>query len=745
MNISNNNNKINTSIVFLNLLIGLFLFKTAIPLLKYPFLFLYLGFLLSILISYRREIPKVLKEFLLNYYFVLILLSIIIFSAVLSDKLYLLVVRDLVNILLLITLFIISSFFIRNIDDIKLLFSKLINLVIIFSSILSVLFLLDSLKILTYKQYFPNNRFLNNAIADTINIDTNFVLVPVFFGIISVFYILQTTSSKIQKVAYNSILLLFSMHICFSGSRRGLAVLVVICILLFFLRIDFISRKIPFLRTLASNSGAFLLEIFIIILLSYLFVFHTSFKFKDSSLKFLGINNDPTVKADLSYKIYRYVSAYNFKISSYDLNKLIWSIKLDPRDPDTGWGKGNYRKIYPLNGKNKEIVPFGSIGYLLDSTCFNEASPDHVYSYSMIGRSYVDFNDILESAVYCYVSDDFNGDRVSLYSEGATYGQTSREYDLNKKSTWQKLSILANCKRGEAPTYLYFAKSGVTKISLLRGYVIFAYPTYTILNKTRLSLYPLDNTEFINTNKKSVLSAFNNISFSRSTSEKQSDKKNTSDFLNKIIPDELYKFSNHSRTSTSLIFENSHSDELMSFPGFILINNLISYIESDPIKNRLIRLVAEDTTYHPCKVYFKVDTVYTSFTDQRTYRWQFAWQLFTREYTWSKKLFGGGFNFLNWYGNYFLGNKTKSDYPHNPFLHILLYSGILGLSIYLLFLYKAFYFYLKYIKEYPLFFIFFLITFFFTFFSGGNPFDPPIMGFFVILPFFIHSVHKRQI
>jgi hypothetical protein len=66
----------------------------------------------------------------------------------------------------------------------------------------------------------------------------------------------------------------------------------------------------------------------------------------------------------------------------------------------------------------------------------------------------------------------------------------------------------------------------------------------------------------------------------------------------------------------------------------------------------------------------------------------------------------------------------------------------LGLIIYCYFLYKVFFYYIKYISEYPLLFIFFLITFFFSFFSGGSPFDPPIMGFFVILPFFIHSIHK---
>jgi len=125
-------------------------------------------------------------------------------------------------------------------------------------------------------------------------------------------------------------------------------------------------------------------------------------------------------------------------------------------------------------------------------------------------------------------------------------------------------------------------------------------------------------------------------------------------------------------------------------------------------------------------------------------RWQFAWQIFTKEHTLSQKLFGGGFNFLNWYGYYFQRDKTRSDYPHNPFLSILLYSGILGLILYLIFMYKVFYYYIKYFKEYKILSVFFIITFFFSFFSAGSPFDPPIMGFFVMLPFFIHYIHKKN-
>lgn len=130
---------------------------------------------------------------------------------------------------------------------------------------------------------------------------------------------------------------------------------------------------------------------------------------------------------------------------------------------------------------------------------------------------------------------------------------------------------------------------------------------------------------------------------------------------------------------------------------------------------------------------------------ERTDRWNYALDLWKTKYKWYHKLFGHGFDYISWYAIKFLGDARLNDYPHNPFITILLYSGLLGLFVYLWLLYKVIYLYLKYCKEYPIFFQSFLITFFFTFFSGGNPFDPPIMGFFILLPFLIHSIHKSDV
>ena len=126
----------------------------------------------------------------------------------------------------------------------------------------------------------------------------------------------------------------------------------------------------------------------------------------------------------------------------------------------------------------------------------------------------------------------------------------------------------------------------------------------------------------------------------------------------------------------------------------------------------------------------------------RTSRWVFATKLWETDYKWYNKLFGHGFDYLNRYGEKF--NKNSPDWPHNPFLSVLLYSGIIGLPIYIYLLIKAVILYLKYKKQYEIAFVGFLITFFFSFFSGSSPFDPPIMGFFIILPFYIQSMHNKS-
>jgi hypothetical protein len=126
----------------------------------------------------------------------------------------------------------------------------------------------------------------------------------------------------------------------------------------------------------------------------------------------------------------------------------------------------------------------------------------------------------------------------------------------------------------------------------------------------------------------------------------------------------------------------------------------------------------------------------------RISRWRYASELWKTEYKWYDKIMGHGFDSLKWYGQKF--NNNQPDWPHNPFISVLLYSGIFGLICYIWLLVRVVILYLKYRKKYGIVFICFLITFFFSFFSGSSPFDPPVMGFFILFPFLVHSIHKED-
>jgi hypothetical protein len=287
-------------------------------------------------------------------------------------------------------------------------------------------------------------------------------------------------------------------------------------------------------------------------------------------------------------------------------------------------------------------------------------------------------------------------------------GKATSFYNLKSKGVWQKLDIEFYCNNNEkeVPVFICCSKRGAKDFSKLKGYIIFAYPLCEKIKIPDSLLAP-------------------------GTSQS---KRDNTEMRYEISPSATFPLNKQKYSGI----------DLFCFPLSVLQSSVSLKDGPDPIRNWASKFISEDTTYYPYKANIVLETTSNQLTESRLLRWQFGWQIFTKEYNWSKRIFGGGFGFLNWYGYYFLKDKTKSDWPHNPLLSILLYSGTIGLTIYLFFLYKVCYYYIKYSKEYPLMFIFFLITFFFTFFSGGSPFDPPLMGFFVILPFFIHSVHKKS-
>lgn len=725
LNKLSNKQKIEINLLIFTILF--FMFRTSFPPFKYPFIVLFFSYFFYALINFRKRLIKTLKGFAGSYYLLILLAVIMLIAFIFSDKIYLLVFKELADTFILFGLFFLLMLVISDRDDLKYFIFNFIQYVIVFGLFICVFSLLEIFDVFNYSEY--------NSSYDALNLDYNFALLPEFFSIFGIFFFLTKKNSKIKQTFYNLLLILFSIHIFLSGSRRGIIILITIYILnILALLVTFI-RKSELIKSYVSRIKIFLFSLIIIPLIFFIFASQASYNIKQMSLELLGSKETPVAKATITWKMLRYITVFRRHVTFNDLHKKIWSITFDPNVPGNGWGKGHYKIVYPLSGENVEIVPAGAKGYLLDKTCKFSHSGHHAYAYTLIGTGKVKRTDLVQSSVFCYVSDDFNGDKVCINTDGAI-GISENCYDLSRKGIWQKLMMNTVYNDTEAPVYLYLNKMGVTDFSTLNGYVIFAYPQYNIVRSSEnkiSSALEIEN-ETYRSDQVNLFKCSDGVNSLRA--EKNTDK--NCGFIHTSIPAPLQS------KEIQLVTEALVQPKVAGLVLLPIKDQIHGINDLDPVRNLFSRIISEDSIYHGYNAVIKIDTLFNPFLGQRLMRWQFAVQIYAKQYSLSQKLFGGGFNFLNWYGYYFLGDKIRSDHPHNPLLYVLLYSGLFGLIVYLILMVYVFRYYIKYLRYSSILFIFFLITLFFTFFSGDSPFNPPMMGFYVMFPFFVRYIIQKN-
>jgi hypothetical protein len=354
------------------------------------------------------------------------------------------------------------------------------------------------------------------------------------------------------------------------------------------------------------------------------------------------------------------------------------TIKVDPKNPDSGWGSQKSTIVFPLTGEKVDIVPENSMGYKMDSTCYSSTWYNNAHSLTDIsslfqGDSTIANYEFYHASVYCYVSKDFDGSWTRISVEGGASGKIVQEYDFRKKGTWQKLQIDFASVSGIPPVYLYWCKDGVIDFKNLKGFVIYAYPEY----------------------------------YKDSTNRK-------------------IEISSRNRKKTSLLLSKS------SFFDIDLFSSILSRIRFSFLHDSVTRVKKDK--------YFN-DLVRNKFSGSRTSRWYYSWVIF-KNYSLRKKLFGGGFEYLEMFKKEF--NEINYDYPHNPFLSAFLYSGIIGGFAYFWFMFMVFYYYIKYYKYHVFYFVCFLVTFYFSFFSANTHFSVAIFAIFSIIPFLTRSIVENE-
>ena len=127
------------------------------------------------------------------------------------------------------------------------------------------------------------------------------------------------------------------------------------------------------------------------------------------------------------------------------------------------------------------------------------------------------------------------------------------------------------------------------------------------------------------------------------------------------------------------------------------------------------------------------------FIRPRIDRWKYTMELYG-DYTIPEKFFGSGFDYLQKFRKKF--SETKEfDYPHNIFLSVLLYSGIIGLLIFLWLIFNTCKYYMK-SKLYSL-FIAYLLILSFVLFSSDSIFELPLLTGFIVIPYIYKIVSLK--
>jgi len=193
---------------------------------------------------------------------------------------------------------------------------------------------------------------------------------------------------------------------------------------------------------------------------------------------------------------------------------------------------------------------------------------------------------------------------------------------------------------------------------------------------------------------------------------------------------------------TSYKFNNNHYGKIRTFMNSQEANTIIDFTDIEMICNDSLGfpMYADENidlirNIERSKAYNHAERENTRLLYKRTSRWKYANEIWLKEYNWQQKLFGGGFDYLEKFGNKFYPDEDRIDYPHNPIISSFLFSGIVGGGFYIYYLVLSFWYYWKYRKHHMLFFSLYLIAFIFIFISGDSHFNVPVFAVLSLVPF----------
>lgn len=441
-------------------------------------------FVAAIAICYllrNRCVVDVLKSFTRNYFIPIIVLIIsIIFFIFFSDHHKILTIDFAHAINAFVVIFIIYAM-LQTKDDLYIFFSKLRVQIIAAAGIVATLGLVKLM--LMFKGItIPFLAVVVYPKGSSLTFDGNFFSLFLLLAMVLLFKSLFQKNTPRKSLLYQLVLFVISACALLTLSRRGLLVLAIICSAIFIMFLISVFKRNGKLYFFKRNVVFYLSAVCLVgvLLGCYLFV-ATPLKRNEM---LLNSSFTQSLSDYFTSFVYETRSIYDDKASYYDVKKNMWEGEFDSRYPYSGWGRGEYTPVYELTGDSCEMVPKGSVGYKIDKQFKSSAWNGNAHFYSLTFSHKINPHKVYTPYVYCYVSEDFNGDRVFLNGTSKTRlrGSLNSFYDLSQKGKWQKLQISTFADSGIFDTYLYAAKYNAQSFDSLTGYFIFAYPSIDSLD-----------------------------------------------------------------------------------------------------------------------------------------------------------------------------------------------------------------------------------------------------------------------
>jgi len=213
-----------------------FIFRTAVPVLKYPFILLFGVSIIYFISKIKKDILSYFSLFSKNFIIVILSILFLIFAFFFSSKYYLIIFKDIINILIIFYFFIVFNIAIKNSADLKLFNSQFLKHIFYFAFLISLFEIAKTYFLLTDGS-LDSLMFdlLGITESETNRIDYNFALLPVFFSILIILnnWLKKEKMTNSVNLLYTLILILYSFTIILSGSKRGFVSLLALIAILF--------------------------------------------------------------------------------------------------------------------------------------------------------------------------------------------------------------------------------------------------------------------------------------------------------------------------------------------------------------------------------------------------------------------------------------------------------------------------------------------------------------------------------